>query len=110
MTHSNEKKICPHCATEVKDLQVHLKNVHTKIQCSLCGILIGQGNLLKDSDNCLGAAVIQIRSLTFFFSTQKRKKVTQKVAHGKKGTKRQYCQIVLFRLKKNLQFETILFP
>ena len=62
MSHSSEKKICPHCATEVKDLQVHLKNVHTKIPCSLCGMLIGQGNLLKGIDNCLGAApsVLQI--------------------------------------------------
>ena len=42
-THKGEKQICPHCAREVRSLQVHIKNVHTKLPCSQCGKLVGSG-------------------------------------------------------------------
>jgi hypothetical protein len=49
--------------------------------------MIGQGNLLKDSDNCLGAAVIQIRSLTFFFQLKSVKRLPKKLPMVKKAQK-----------------------
>ena len=42
-THKGDKQICPHCAREVRSLQVHIKNVHTKLPCSQCGKLVGSG-------------------------------------------------------------------